>query len=67
MTIKRIDFGPLPINQRPLTVNSMTLHHADGRPLLAGEIPEGGTVTFDISTGEVLAIKNPGAVDDQAG
>jgi hypothetical protein len=37
--------------------SAVDLHWPDGRPLAAGEIKSGQTLTFDWATGEVLGIE----------
>ena len=43
----------------PVTINGLTLHRACGRPLPAGEIQPGTTVSFDPHTGKILKIEPP--------
>jgi hypothetical protein len=38
--------------------------HRNGKPLTAGDIPEGAEITFDRTTGEVIAV-TPENVTDQ--
>lgn len=38
----------------PITVNGVTLHR-DGKPITAGQLKQGQSVTFDPITGEVLS------------
>jgi hypothetical protein len=35
---------------------TVDVHHADGRPLVAGELGAGDEITIDMRTGEILAI-----------
>ena len=39
-------------------MRTVTLHRG-GKPITAGEMPSGSTITFDCFTGEVLAIRKP--------
>jgi hypothetical protein len=47
-----------------ISIGGITLHR-NGKPLTAGEIPEGAEIIFDRTTGEVTAIRDPRSAKNQ--
>jgi hypothetical protein len=47
-----------------VSFGGITLHR-NGKPLTAGEIPEGAEIIFDRTTGEVLSVLSVQQADDK--